>query len=214
MQWVANHKGRAVPCPDNCATAAADDRIARICGIPPDQRNTNFKLNFHPAQMLAAVKIEEFATMEYPSGFILLAGPYGCGKSHLLVAAINAAVKNSKTALYIDSARMLTAIRSTFGSKEETTELMVMDRFSQVRVLAIDELDRVGGTDWATAALFQILNDRYNGAAHGAGLNSRLTIMATNSQFKELDGFLQSRLHDSKHSKIYEMWEAPDFRNL
>ena len=214
MQFVADHNGKAIACPDNCSTASANDRIARMCGVPTDQRNTDFKLNFHPTQMLAAARVEELATMEHPSGFVLLAGPYGCGKSHLLVAAINAAVKNSKTALYIDSARMLSAIRSTFGNRDKTTELMVMDRFSQVRVLAIDELDRVGGTDWAEATLFQIINNRYNSAAHGTSLNSRLTFMATNSQFKELDGFLQSRLQDTKHSKVYEMWNAPDFRNL
>jgi DNA replication protein DnaC len=185
-----------------------------MSGIPPDRKNTNFKLNFHPSQLLAATKTEELATMEHPSGFVLLAGPYGCGKSHLLVAAINAAVKNNKTALYIDSARMLSAIRSTFGGNNSTTELMVMSRFSQVRVLAIDELDRVGGTDWATATLFQIINDRYNGAAHGTGLDTRLTLMATNSKFKSLDSYLQSRLNDKNHASVYEMWGAPDFRNL
>lgn len=62
-------------------------------------------------------------------------------------------------------------------------------------VLAIDELDKVGQTDWAKEQIFQLLDLLYQRAIR----QEALTIIAANYQSSdELSGYLKSRIEDNR----------------
>ena len=67
-----------------------------------------------------------------------------------------------------------------------------MEWWTSLDVLAIDELVKVGQTDWARERIFQLLDARYQRAVR----QEALTIIAANHQnLDELSGYLRSRMH-------------------
>jgi DNA replication protein DnaC len=62
-------------------------------------------------------------------------------------------------------------------------------------VLAIDELDKVGQTDWARERIHQLLDARYQRAIR----QETLTVIAANlNSLDELSGYLKSRIEDNR----------------
>lgn len=205
---------KAIPCPEGCTDARTQFNINQFSGLTDERKKQNFDLNWHPVMSQPASAIKSKSTSSDPRGFILLAGPYGCGKSHLLAAAVNSAVLNGKTSLYIEAEKLLGELRRSYGKDNQFTEHEILQRLQEVTVLSIDELDRINQTEWAITKLFGVLNSRYNASIHGDQFGrGKLTIMATNENPKQLEGYLQSRLMDVD-SDVYELWDAPDFRKL
>ena len=70
-----------------------------------------------------------------------------------------------------------------------------MEWWTSLDVLAIDELDKVGQTDWAKERFFLLLDLLYQHAVR----QETLTIVAANYQSTdELSGYLKSRIEDNR----------------
>ena len=76
-------------------------------------------------------------------------------------------------------------MREKFGDNAANAAETLIQDFRSVRVLAIDEIDRVNMTPWATETMFRLLNGRYSAQ------DRMLTILATNKAPAELPEQLQ-----------------------
>jgi len=136
-------------------------------------------------------------------GWLLLQGPYGCGKTHLAAAIANFAVGLGVPTLFLTVPDLLDTLRFTYDNPETTFE----SRFEQIRgsvLLVLDDFGTQNATAWAQEKLFQILNYRY--------INRLPTVITTNQNLKEIEGRIRSRLLDPELVTSVEI-VAPDYRN-
>ena len=130
-------------------------------------------------------------------GMVFMYGGYGQGKSLVLKIAVAAALNEGKRAAYANLASVLDDIRIAYDEREnKMTELVRrMEWWASLDVLAIDELDKVGQTEWARERIFQLLDARYQRAVR----QEALTVIAANYQSTdELSGYLKSRIEDNR----------------
>lgn len=97
---------------------------------------------------------------------LLLTGPFGVGKSHLMAGAAKAVIKwHQKTSIFISLPRLFREIRNTYGSSE-LSENTILDALEKVDLLVIDDLgaERLNlddeGTAWAKTKLNEIVDFR------------------------------------------------------
>lgn len=161
-------------------------------GLPQDRR-ANLRRAYETARQFA----------ENPSGWLVLKGGYGCGKTHLAAAIANRCVERGQPVLFITVPDLLDYLRATFGP---TSPVRYDQRFEDVRtapVLILDGLGTEAPTAWAQEKLFQILNYRYN---------ARLpTVITTNHELEELPLRIRSRLAYPDLTSIVTIL-APDYR--
>ena len=138
-----------------------------------------------------------------PTGWLVLAGGYGCGKTHLAAAIANFRVALGHAALFVIVPDLLDHLRAAYAPNSVGGIDERLDAIRDAPLLILDDLGAHNSTPWAQEKLFQILNHRYN---------SRLpTVITTNQRLEELDPRVTSRLVDPDLSQVYEII-APDFR--
>lgn len=206
--------GRAVPCPLGCNHEAAQAQLNRLCGLAGDQLRLNFNHKWHPLVSPAVKDIQDSLTQEPPAGFLLLSGPYGCGKSHLLAAAVNAAIGKRWSAVYFSSEELLDHFRRAYAPDSQVSYDGLYGRVVNATVLCLDEFERTSSTDWAQSQMFKLLDARFEAALYGSNGGRKLTILATNSPRKDLDPYLLSRLSDVRAARFFDLTGAPDMRQL
>jgi len=161
-------------------------------GLPADKQE-NLRRAYDAARAYA----------ENPSGWLLLKGGYGCGKTHLAAAIANTCIERGRPALFITVPDLLDHLRAAFSP---TSFVGYDERFDEVRtapVLILDDLGTESPTPWAQEKLFQILNYRYN---------ARLpTVITTNHEPEEIALRIRSRLVDPDLTRIVAIL-ARDFR--
>lgn len=175
----------------------ADEIDPRI-GLTADElRNLNWDLVKKGVNQ--ADQACEVTRRAYMSGYgmVFMYGGYGQGKSLVLKIAVAAALNKGKRAAYANLASVLDDIRTAYDEREnKMTELVRrMEWWASLGVLAIDELDKVGQTEWARERIFQLLDARYQRAVR----QEALTVIAANYQSTdELSGYLKSRIEDNR----------------
>jgi len=129
-------------------------------------------------------------------GAIFLWGTYGQAKTLIGKILIATAFREGKRAAYANVSNVLDDIRLAFDEREHKTTALLkrMEYWISRDVLFIDELDKVNETDWARERLHQLLDQRYMRAIR----EEALTVIASNQSDGDLDGYLKSRLHDSR----------------
>lgn len=109
--------------------------------------------HFHPGDNAATLAAVEHVAQTSGAPWLYLAGPAGSGKSHLLMAACQAAIAGGRTVQYLPLASLgnkAAAIRGVAGSE----------------FLALDDLGAIAGDRDAEHALFDVYNQaRAEGAA-------------------------------------------------
>ncbi len=86
-------------------------------------------------------------------------GTYGTGKTHLAAAISIQLMEEGHNVIFRTADDLLREIKATFD--ESGSEQKVIDRFKQCELLVIDDLGKEQATDWSTAQLYAIINDRY-----------------------------------------------------
>ena len=147
-------------------------------GTPPDQA-ASLERAYEAARVFA----------ENPEGWLVLYGPYGCGKTHLAAAIANAAVDRGIPTLFLTTPDLLDDLRATYERGATETYKERMEKVRTVPLLILDDLGAHADTPWAQEKLFQILNHRYI---------SRLpTVITTTLDLAEMDPWLRTRLLDT-----------------
>jgi DNA replication protein DnaC len=125
---------------------------------------------------------------ENPEDWVLLAGGYGCGKTHLAAAIANERVSHGHQALFIVVPDLLDHLRSTYAPTSLVSYDKRLDEIRTAPLLVLDDLGTHSATPWAQEKLYQIFNYRYN---------ARLpTVITSNTDNANIDERLKSRLLD------------------
>ena len=120
---------------------------------------------------------------------LVLCGKPGTGKTHLACGTLQAvAMRHAVTTGYVTAADMIRAIRSTYARNSDDTEEKVIERFSDVALLVIDEVGVTLGTEHERQLFYVVLNRRYE--------RFRPTIIISNLPHKDLSDFLGERVID------------------
>src|SRR5205814_4356156 len=123
----------------------------------------NFSTRFsgmHPSVQEAFQESYKFA--QNPSGWLVLIGPNGCGKTHLAAAIANQNLSDGAVVLFTVVPDLLAHLRATFspGSTEPYDQRFAIMR--EAELLVLDDLGSHQSSPWANEKLFQLLNYRYN----------------------------------------------------
>lgn len=139
-----------------------------------------------------------------PSGWLMIEGTYGCGKTHLAAAIGNERLARGDMVIFITTPDLLDHLRGTFGPNSEVGYDQLFERIRNVPLLILDDLGAENATAWAEEKLFQLLNHRYS---------HRLpTVITTNANLDALDPRVRSRLLDENVIHRYVI-TAPDYRS-
>ena len=173
----------------------------------------NFKVDQHlrassheKANLKWAFDIAKSFTQS-PKGWLLLAGPTGCGKTHLAVAIINERLNQGQASFFAFVPTLLDHLRATFRPDSLTGYDELFEEVKRSPLLVLDDLASENSTPWAEEKLYQIIVHRHN---------ARLaTLITTNleslKQLEEAKPRIRSRLSESWVEWVPIL--APDYRD-
>ena len=131
---------------------------------------------------------------EHPHGWLLLTGPYGCGKTHLAAAIGNYQTGLGFPPLMVSVPDLLDHLRATFSPTSSVSMDKRFDEIRTSRLLILDDLGTQSATPWAREKIYQLFNYRYNAELP--------TVITTSSKEEELDPRLNSRMQDERICKV------------
>lgn len=129
-----------------------------------------------------------------------LSGPPGCGKTHLLTAAVRELVDRAQYVRYLDERNLIDQSRRAI--RDHKVEEFKYD-LGNVPRLVMDDLGASAANDYDRAVLDEIIDERWS--------NRRSTLVATNLTSAQLPARLVSRLGDTKWA-VQVSIAAPDGR--
>lgn len=142
------------------------------------------------------------AFAENPHGWLVLQGPYGCGKTHLAAAIGNHQAALGAPPLFVGVPDLLDYLRAAFAPNSNQSLDRRFDEIRSTRLLILDDLDTQSATPWAREKIYQLFNYRY--------VAELPTVITTARTPAELDQRLFSRLSDTRLCHIVVM-HAPPF---
>jgi DNA replication protein DnaC len=166
-----------------------DDRCEE--GLSPD------KLNSLEKALKAAT---DFARK--PKGWLVITGPYGCGKTHLAASIANTRTDLGDQPLFVMVPDLLDHLRATFNEKSNVRYDRRFDNIRTAPLLILDDLGTQSMTPWAREKLHQLFNYRYNAELP--------TVITTADTLEEMDARIRSRMLDGRLCTIYAI-TAPAF---
>ena len=137
---------------------------------------------------------------EEPSGWLVIKGPHGAGKTHLAAAIGYRRIEKGEVVFFVHVPDLLDHLRSTFSPTSETSYSELFEQVRTTALLILDGLGVHGTTPWAEEKLRQILGYRFNGRLP--------TVVTTATELAEIDPFIASRLRDPQESRIVELGSA------
>lgn len=144
--------------------------------------------NFDASKQQKAYDMSKFF-IEFFKGCLILDGTYGTGKTHLLAAVCNAALRKEKpvASLFTTSANLFAAIQKRIGANEEYHG--IIQKAMSTPLLCLDDIDKTKYTEWREEVYFSIVDER---------VKRGLPIALSTNKFKELHlyvgGAVASRL--------------------
>ena len=135
----------------------AHERAIRLEGFLPTRHNR---------EAIAAVE----AGIRQRAGLITLCGPFGTGKTGLLMAAVNACRGEDLAAIYRTTADALAWLRAGFDQSGRDGEDFSFDKrwrlLTAAPCLALDELTAFSVTPWAAERFERLIDERWRAMPH------------------------------------------------
>ena len=160
--------------------------------IPPKYYASSFETFKGNAGLVVAVKEIKHSAM--------LQGKTGCGKTHLAMAWL----KEKPIGMVVSIPELLLKLRGSFRDDATLTEGQIIDRYSSIPYLVLDDLGAEKSTEFSIASLYLIIERRINTEVP--------TLITTNLTLAEIEHKLSariaSRLSEMKIIKI----NMPDYR--
>lgn len=193
--------GRAYPCP--CRTGEGARELAKLSGLTEKERELRlsmFRTSGRPgtADMLKACR----SFVEDPVGILTLWGGVGVGKTMCLQAVVNGLIERGVMSVYVTAFDLFSHIREAFNAQREVVSESAYNRlarFERVRMLALDEMDKVRPTDWMLEQMTNLMDKR-----HRRGLDGKNgTLLALNTDPALLNDWIASRLMDGRNRAVH-----------
>ena len=230
-----------VPC--ECTFADKRSRTLERARLPKRYQHCNFEsydtdqydcetdgaeaASWNRSLQQAKIVVQGFAR-DFPVGTehgLILMGPWGVGKTHLAVAALEGIVLRGHSGLFYDYRELLKEIQDSYNPESNSTEMSVLEPVLKTEILLLDDVGSSKPSQWALETVGHILNTRYN--------EHRATVLTTNYLDKEVkpspvalpsgetvyaagESF-EDRVGKRIRSRLYEMCRtveicAPDYR--
>lgn len=183
---------------------------AAMAGIPERYAHADpFTMKqFHPkmAPALRAVRdyCNSFELALETGRCIALIGHVGTGKTHSACAIANYVMRKGGTARYTTVDSMLEDVKATYHEDAGVTERQVVENFTKVDLLAIDEIGRSTASDHTLRTLRHVLDTRYR--------HCRPTVLCSNvNKAKlrvELGDAIYDRLREGGGKLVVFDWES------
>lgn len=145
---------------------------------------------------------------ENPTGWLVLLGPNGSGKTHLAAAIANHCIKSEHVVFFMHVPDLLDHLRATYAPSSELTYSDLYMQVVEAPLLVLDGLGAHSSTPWAEEKLQQVINHRFNAELP--------TVVTTASDLLELDPYIRSRLQTSGLSRVISTgrYNRPKAHNL
>ena len=137
------------------------------------------------------------------TGWLVLAGGYGSGKTHLAAGIAHAARGQGLSTHFAVAPDLLDHLRATYAPTSPVSYDAVFEGIRTVDLLVLDDLGAEAPTPWAAEKLYQLLNYRY--------IYRLPTVVTTNRDLDVLEGRLASRLGDRRLCRHVRL-TAADYR--
>jgi len=205
QSWKANKLtivyGQCPACTKAFSEALVNEKWIRI-GIPAKLVHATLA-NFEPltpSHAVAQQKVDR--QLKRDSGFLILRGTFGTGKSHLAAAIIRQKEWRAYSGKqFITMADLISELRQTYA--DNSGQQKMIEHYRNVPVFVLDELStEVKGVD-IPQLLYSILADRYD--------KSRLTVITSNEPLTTIMDILGPRLVDrvrANHTVVTMEWES------
>ena len=92
---------------------------------------------------------------------IYIEGTFGTGKTHLAAAIALSLIERDYSVILKTADDLFRDIKRTFDGDDTGAEHKLLDNYKTCDLLIIDDLGKEQATDWTTAMLYAIVNDRY-----------------------------------------------------
>ncbi|QHW68477.1 ATP-binding protein [Raoultella ornithinolytica] len=152
--------------------------------------------NYHPVNQGASKNLAgcRHYAENWPQVFetgkgLVMTGNCGTGKNHLAISTAKAIIRNHLARVEItDVMRVMRAVKSTWRHNSETTEDVVLEHYTSLDLLIIDEVGVQFGSASELAILQEIVNARYESVLP--------TILISNLTFEQLKDSIGERIVD------------------
>jgi DNA replication protein DnaC len=159
-----------------------------------------------PAEHLASLEKALDAATEFarsPRGWLILTGPYGCGKTHLAAAIANFRADLGLLPLFVNTPDLMGHLRATFSPMSQVSYDQRFEEVRSAQLLIIDDWGTETASPWVREKLYQIFNYRY--------LAELPTVITTAELKDEFDARILSRIQDTRLCRIAAI-TAPSYR--
>jgi len=159
----------------------------------------------------ALLRLREWHGAEDDPTTVLLCGPPGAGKTHLLTATLRRLLEarlaagmiysRTWTARWISVPGMLEQLRQAIGRGAENT---LVERLRDSYLLCLDDLGVERGTPWAVETIYGLIDARYS--------HMRPTVVTSNLTPTSIATRLDSRIASRLSEGLVIELNLPDFR--
>ncbi len=142
---------------------------------------------------------------EDPRDWLVLAGPHGCGKTHLACAIAQRCLERGEEVVFAAVPDLLDALRPAASPEERWMQAELFEKVKNAPILVLDDF-RVSGDHRAREKLYQLVNYRYN-----MRLPTVFTTFLKDEEIERLEEGLGLKLLDPRISLVIAIM-APDYR--
>ena len=133
------------------------------------------------------VRARSMAFTEEPVGWLTLAGPHGCGKTHTAASIANRLIENGTPVLFVLVPELLDDLRRTFAPNSAVSYSDLYEQVVEAPVLVLDDLGAASPSSWAMEKMRQIFNRR--------AIDRAPTVITVAEELSSIDPYIASRLN-------------------